>query len=282
MDSLGLECVKNLDPDRLERMLADGKVEACGGGPTVAVLKAAIELGANRVRILRYGDSGDLTGDKSSVVGYLAAVVYKSGEEADMSSQSADPKDSHPDKNSGGESYLTDSEKDQLLAIARQSIEQYLAQDEPAPFEAKGVLADPGAAFVTLEKHGNLRGCIGYTVAVKPLHQTVAECAIQAAASDPRFPPVTKDELDDLDIEISVLTPLETVESLDDIVVGRDGLMITMGSYRGLLLPQVATEYGWTREEFLENTCRKAGLPPDAYKSDKAVIESFQALIFHE
>ena len=143
-------------------------------------------------------------------------------------------------------------------------------------------LEERGAAFVTLNKHGKLRGCIGYTVAVQPLHQTVSECAIQAAVGDPRFPPVTGAELDELEIEISVLTPLQEVRSLDEIEVGRDGLMISRGDRRGLLLPQVATDYGWDRTEFLRNTCRKAGLPPDAYLSSEATILRFQAVVFGE
>ena len=143
-------------------------------------------------------------------------------------------------------------------------------------------LRQDAAAFVTLTKNGQLSGCIGRTMAVMPLNEMVAVCAVDAAVNDPRFPPVTGSELSSLELEISVLTPLERVKSLDEIKVGRDGLMISMGGRRGLLLPQVATDYGWNRTEFLEQTCRKAGLPREAYKSSDAVLEKFQALVFGE
>jgi AmmeMemoRadiSam system protein B/AmmeMemoRadiSam system protein A len=281
MDSLGMECLKDLDPDRLQRLLAQGQVEACGGGPITAVLKAAIARGANRAMILRYGDSGDFDGHKDRVVGYIAAAIYKSKEGGDMSSESP-AGDGSSSREAEGQSYLTEQERRELLSIARQSIAHFLTHRELPSLEASGVLADPGAAFVTLQKGGRLRGCIGYTAAVKPLYQTVAECAVQAAMNDPRFPPLKPDELDAIHIEISVLTPLRKVDSLQEIKVGRDGLMISLGRNRGLLLPQVATEYGWSRDEFLENTCLKAGLAPDSYKSPDALIQSFQALIFEE
>jgi AmmeMemoRadiSam system protein A len=265
MDSLGIECLKSLDADLLQKKLAEGKVEACGGGSVAAVMKAAIAHGANRVKILKYGDSGDISGDKSSVVSYIAAVIYR------------DKKAEIPEK-----ADLSEADKDKLLKIARQSIETFLETGQVPTFEVPQNLKEPGAAFVTLEKQGRLRGCIGYTEAVDPLYETVSRCAIQAAVADPRFPPVKYDEMADIHIEISVLTPLQRVESFDEIEVGRDGLMILKGNNRGLLLPQVAVEYGWDREEFLRQTCRKAGLAQDAYKSDDAEIYKFQAIIFGE
>ncbi len=277
MDSLGILCLENLDPDQLEKYLNDKQVEMCGGGSTVAVMHAAINKGANSVKILRYGDSGDISGDKSSVVGYVAAVLYKSDKPEKSSYFKSKTKETTE------ASYaLTDEEKDQLLVIARQTIKQYLNDGTYPDFEVSGILKEPGAAFVTLEKNHQLRGCIGHTIAREPLYKTVSICAVQAAVSDPRFPPVTADELDNLHIEISWLTPLQKIESLDEIKVGRDGLMITLGRNRGLLLPQVATDYNWTRTEFLEHTCRKAGLPNNAYKRDDVIIETFQAVIFGE
>lgn len=271
MDSLGIDCVVNLDADRLESYLKNGEVEMCGGGPTVAIMRAAIKMGANSVKILRYGDSGDITGDKSSVVSYVAAVIYKANDEVSEAGN-----DSHSSTN------LSQDDRKQLLDIARLSIESYLKDKTIPDFEVSGLIAQPGAAFVTLEKNGQLRGCIGHTVAVEPLYKTVSVCAVQAAVADRRFPPVQAGELPNLHIEISWLTPLERIESLDEIQVGRDGLMITLGNKRGLLLPQVATEYGWNRTQFLENTCHKAGLPSDAYKAPEVVIEKFQAVIFGE
>jgi len=279
-DSLGLECLKDLDANRLEKWLASDKVEACGGGTVVATIRAAVAKGANRAKILKYGDSGDATGDKSSVVGYAAAVLYRSAPGADTRSRAETQP--APAVESASVADLTPAEKQRLLTIARQAITGYLTNGAPPLFEETGRLAEAGAAFVTLTEQGQLRGCIGHTQAILPLYQTVAECAVSAAVSDPRFPPVTKDELGRLDIEISVLTPLQPVTSLDEIQVGRDGLMLSSGRARGLLLPQVATDYGWNRTEFLENTCRKAGLPSDAYKSPNAQIFKFQALIFGE
>jgi hypothetical protein len=268
LDSAGMECIKALDANRLQKYLAEGKTEACGGGPTAAVIRAAVAKGANSVKILKYGDSGDVTGENDSVVGYVAAVLYRA---SDTKKNNADEK-----------AALSDADKKRLLQIARQAIEGYLKNGSIPQFEVSENLKKQGAAFVTLEKNGQLRGCIGYTSAIEPLFQTVADCAVQAATADPRFPPVKIDEMANIHIEISVLTPLQRVVSLDEIQVGRDGLMIFKGAYRGLLLPQVATDYGWNREEFLQQTCRKAGLPVDAYKAADAQLYRFQAIIFDE
>ena len=135
-------------------------------------------------------------------------------------------------------------------------------------------------AFVSLHRRGQLRGCIGYIEAVKPLLQTVREMAPAAAFQDPRFRPLQADELADLEIEISVLTPLKLIKSTDEIEVGRDGLYIVRGLNRGLLLPQVATQYHWDRQTFLEQTCNKAGLPGDAWKDPGTQIFIFRAEIF--
>ena len=271
-DSLGIACLEQLDPDRLQEALETGQVEACGGGPTVAVLRVALARGANRVKLLRYGDSGDISGDKSSVVGYVAAAIYRA-DDGDGSASTA------PDDDSD---FLSDSDKDLLLRIARTSIENHFKGAAQVEFDIPDHLRQPGAAFVTLEKSGRLRGCIGYTTAVEPLWQTVAQCAVSAAVKDRRFSPVTAEELGSLHLEISVLTPLKPTESIEEIEVGRDGLMIVKDQRRGLLLPQVAVDYGWSRTEFLERTCRKAGLPAQAYLEEDAVIYRFQALVFSE
>ncbi len=281
MDSLGIACLLDLDPDRLATLLASGRVEMCGGGVAVAVTRAALSKGANRAKLLRYGDSGDVSGDKQSVVGYAAVVLYRhSAKENDKTKQAPDNGELKVEKKEPY--YLSASQKKRLLQIARQSIADYLKDGAVPEFEVTGILREPGAAFVTLEKQGRLRGCIGYTQAVEPLYRTVSSCAIKAAVEDQRFTPVQADELAGLHIEISVLTPLEETASLDEIEVGRDGLMIVMGRNRGLLLPQVAVDNGWDRDTFLEQTCRKAGLPPHAYKSPQAVILKFQAVIFGE
>lgn len=281
MDSLAISCLLELDPDRLASLLASGEVEMCGGGAAVAVTKAALSRGANRALLLRYGHSGEYSGDNSSVVGYAAIVLYRQREDSD-SSESLRSNQKEPSVKKTEPYRLSDGHKKLLLQIARQSIASYLKSGKLPTFDVPDILADPGAAFVTLEKQAKLRGCIGYTQAVRPLYRTVAECAVKAATQDHRFSKVTTEELPDLHIEISVLTPLEEVGSLDEIEVGRDGLMIVLGNSRGLLLPQVAVDNGWDRTTFLEKTCWKAGLPTDAYKSPEAVIYRYQALIFGE
>jgi AmmeMemoRadiSam system protein A len=176
---------------------------------------------------------------------------------------------------------LTESEQQQLLRVARQALEAGVRNGRLPEAEAfTGALAEKRGAFVTLHKAGRLRGCIGYIEALKPLHQTIAECAIAAALRDPRFDPVEPEELPALHLEISVLSPFEEI-SPEKIEVGCHGLMISQGWQRGLLLPQVATEWKWDREQFLEETCLKAGLPVDAWKSG-ARIQAFTAQVFAE
>ncbi len=176
---------------------------------------------------------------------------------------------------------LSTADKKRLLEIAFETIKSYVESGEMPSFDVKSaaLLAD-GAAFVSLHKRGQLRGCIGHIEARDALWSTVRDVAIAAATQDPRFPAVSKDELALLDLEISVMTPLKRVKSVEDIKIGLHGLMMVRGFRSGLLLPQVATEYKWTREEFLQHTCMKAGLPPDAWKDQKTEIYSFEAEVF--
>jgi AmmeMemoRadiSam system protein A len=143
-------------------------------------------------------------------------------------------------------------------------------------------LRRPAGAFVTLRKQGDLRGCIGSIRALEPLYRAVASSAVSAAFRDPRFFPVRKDELSQLELEISVMGPIEPVRDVAEIEVGRDGLIISRGRFAGLLLPQVASEYGWDRETFLDQTCLKAGLQPEAWRAPDTRIEKFAAEVFSE
>jgi AmmeMemoRadiSam system protein A len=176
---------------------------------------------------------------------------------------------------------LTEADQQTLLRMAREAIVEYLRQhrlpEVPEPPEA---LRQPCGAFVTLRKGRRLRGCIGYVEAVKPLYATVRECAVAAALHDPRFHPVAPQEVPELSLEISVLSPLAEIAP-EKIEVGRHGLLISRGAQRGLLLPQVAVEWHWNREQFLEETCLKAGLPPDAWQHG-ATIQAFTAQAFEE
>jgi AmmeMemoRadiSam system protein A len=169
-----------------------------------------------------------------------------------------------------------------LLDIARRSVTAVVRDGEtyepPVPDGFPGLLEESGV-FVTLEKHGNLRGCIGYVFPIKPLYIGVRDNAISAAVRDPRFPPVSEEELPELDVEISIMTPLAETD-WPDIEVGRDGLYIEGHGHAGLLLPQVATDLGWDEETFLVNVCYKAGLPADAYKDPEVKLFAFQARVF--
>lgn len=178
---------------------------------------------------------------------------------------------------------LTEAEKKTLVNIVKKSIECKLTGKNVPEFNIDSeVLKEKKGAFVTLRKNENLRGCIGYIEARKPLYKTVSEMAIAAAFNDPRFPPLKSNELKDVTLEISVLSPLKKVDDINEIEVGVHGLYITKGFHSGLLLPQVATEYRWDRLTFLEETCHKAGLHSDAWKDEGTNIYIFSADVFKE
>ncbi|MHB9027741.1 MAG: AmmeMemoRadiSam system protein B, partial [Candidatus Latescibacterota bacterium] len=260
-------------------LLADDAVEnshVCGRGPIAVAMMACRELGATRAVVLRTANSGDITGDTRSVVGYLAAAFIKSGESGSASAEE------RGEPRVGVDLGLSEEEKEILRTVVRQTLSSVVKTGQIPTFrEHKGKLGEQWGAFVTLTRRGNLRGCIGNITGTKPLIATVAEMTRAAALEDPRFRPVRPEELPDIDFEISVLTPIRRVNDVREIVVGRDGIIITRGYNRGLLLPQVATEYGWDRETFLEQTCGKAGLPKDAWKDRTTVIEAFSAEVFH-
>ena len=174
-------------------------------------------------------------------------------------------------------------EKGALLGLARASISRALGIESPIPAGLDSAhLKEPRGVFVTLRKEGELRGCIGFVDARLPLNQAVSEVAVKAATEDPRFTPVTEAELGEIRLEISVLSPLALASSVEDIEVGKHGLMIDASYTRGLLLPQVATEYGWGREEFLDHTCAKAGLPAGRWKDPGLKIYLFTTETFSE
>jgi len=235
----------------------------CGGAGVLAALLYAQKLGRSKVEILRTSDSTEGGGPADRVVGYMAAAVTASATAREPSFA------------------LSAEEKKTLLRLAKKAVETYVREKAVVEDEAVSPnLRDPRGAFVTLRKGGELRGCIGYTEPILPLSQAVIRCAIFAATQDPRFPPVTAAELGSLAYEISVLTPPRKIDDPRLVEVGRHGLVIARGDFRGLLLPQVAVENGWRREEFLAQTCLKAGLPADAWRKG-AEIYVFEALVFH-
>lgn len=175
---------------------------------------------------------------------------------------------------------LSEEEKAELKGLARNAIESVLFGKQGETAQIPERLKEKGGAFVTIKKKGDLRGCIGYIHAVLPVWESVKEAAIQAAFHDPRFHPVDRKEWKDIDIEISVLTPMKKIKDTEEIEVGKHGLYIEKGYNSGLLLPQVATEYNWDRMTFLEQTCYKAGLSKDAWKSKDTLIYIFSADVF--
>ncbi|HPO16702.1 MAG TPA: AmmeMemoRadiSam system protein A [Candidatus Hydrogenedentes bacterium] len=189
--------------------------------------------------------------------------------------------------------YLTEEEEKLLLQIARDSLQAYVLRGEHLDLDKYPLtdnLREKHGAFVTLRRQGGLRGCIGYTKNVEALAEAVRDNAVNAAVRDPRFTPVTPEELDEIDIEVSALCPGDTPESpyraintLDEIVIGRDGLYLELGGSRGggLLLPQVPVEQGWNRSQFLSALCRKAGAPDRAWEKG-AKLYRFCAQVFSE
>ena len=176
---------------------------------------------------------------------------------------------------------FTDDQRRTLVEIARRAVARSVNGSEPGDVPPIPGLPEATGAFVTLKKRGELRGCIGTLECRRPLPEEVARVAVSAAREDPRFEPVRSSELADLDVEVSVLGPLEPIDPHDPaaIEIGRHGLVVEQGRRRGLLLPQVATEWGWDRETFLAHTCAKAGLPQDCWRTGARVFR-FAADVF--
>lgn len=269
LDRKTLRAIEEWDYLSMSRNFETRVWEACGGGPIVAAMIAAERLGAKQARVLKYANSGDVTGDHRQVVGYGAVALVKS----------ADPGGAGDTQFSLGE-----GEREELLKLAKQAVETAVKERKLLEYTGAGFesLMQERGAFVTLKKHGQLRGCIGYVAPMKPLVLTVRDVAAMAAVRDQRFPPVAANELGELEYEISVLSPLRRVMDVKQIVVGKHGLVVKRGDSEGLLLPQVPVEQGWDRMTFLQMTCRKAGLPPDAWQDDETDIFQFTALVFGE
>ena len=270
MDSAALGYIEEMNQEGFLRSIESGRCEACGAGAITVTMMVARAMGANTGKVLEYMNSGDITGDKSGVVGYAAVVFYE---------DAGDPMEKR--EFDGDE--LTKQEKELLLRIARRSIESGFAGEDPPRFAIESeTLRKNMGAFVTLKKRGRLRGCIGLIEGTKPLYETVERMAQAAAFDDPRFRPLQSDELAELNIEISALTPLRQIQDVSEIAVGQHGIYIVKGFHSGLLLPQVATEYNWDRDTFLRETCAKANLPQNAWKDPDTKIYIFSASIFSE
>jgi AmmeMemoRadiSam system protein B/AmmeMemoRadiSam system protein A len=258
-DSETISLIKSFDTSALLKKIEAHENMMCGEGPVVSSLLYAQERGEAKAEILHYDDSSQLAGE-SQVVGYMAAAVYLENPKPKLS--------------------LSPEEKAELLRLARSAIDQFIREGKIINYNTENLnfLSKKGA-FVTLKKKGLLRGCIGFIEPVAPLYQTVIQASVYAACRDPRFPPVSADELEDLEIEISVLSPLEKINDPGLVKVGKHGLVISKGNKKGVLLPQVPVENNWSRETFLQQACLKAGLPANTWKY-KADIYIFEAIVF--
>lgn len=265
IDSSTLSALKNMDGEALYYGLREGKFQLCGGWGVVTALLLAKELGAEKLEVLQYTNSAQVSGNKTKgvwTVGYSSLVIAREEGEKPM---------------------LNKEQRKRLLEIARSSIETYFKTGKPPEIkESDPLLIQQMGAFVTLHNHGELRGCIGSYAGPQPLYQVVSDMGIEAT-SDPRFSPVQLTELGNIEIEISVLSQLKKVASADEIELGKHGVQVKKGFHQGVFLPQVATETGWSKEKFLSELCsQKAGLPPDAWKDKATELYVFTAEVFSE
>ena len=269
LDKGFIEPVLNLDFERYFAYREKTAITACGFVP-IGVLIRLFEKKGCRTSLAAYYRSGDLSGDYSTSVSYASLLFTEAATAAEVS-----------DSLDRGEQRL-------LLELARSVLRgRFQGQAVPANLEERFSrhprLLRKSGVFVTLRRRGELRGCIGSIVGVEPLCRGVAANALNAAFADPRFPPLAERELDGVEIEISVMTPLRPIPDYRAIRLGTDGVVIRDGNAQAVFLPQVATETGWALDEFLGQLCRKAGLERDAYRSSPAMkFFTFQAQVFSE
>jgi AmmeMemoRadiSam system protein B/AmmeMemoRadiSam system protein A len=249
---------------------------ACGEGPVLAALETVRRLGGPRGTILSYANSGDTAmADRRRVVGY-GAVAFAPGEAAPQSAAAV------PSSDDGMKGDLSRADGEALLAFARRSIERFLATETaPLARNAPPRTQRPQGVFVTLKKDGELRGCTGRLSAELPLYQGVGAMALQAAFNDNRFPSLRAGELDRIEIEISLLSPLTAISRPQAIEIGKHGVRLQKGARSAVFLPQVAVEQGWDRKTMMERLCRKAGLPSGCW-SEGAELHTFTATIVKE
>ena len=277
MDRHTLQAVQTLKAEQVWNECRARSMEMCGCVPVTAAILYARERGLSEAEVLRYANSGDVTGDKDKVVGYASIVIYgKGGKNASTSAQ---------EHATSEKSALTTEQKRTLLDIARKTIDLYVSAGRKMEVgDVDSRLALNEGAFVTIHKNGQLRGCIGNIVTQKPLYMTVRDMAIAAAVEDPRFPKVQPEELDQINVEVSVLSLPRVIRDVGEIELGTHGVIVSKGPlHYGVFLPQVAEETNWTKEEFLSQLCaQKAHLPPGAWKDPGTKIEVFTADVFSE
>lgn len=287
MDRDAIEYITDGDINSLLDGLAKRKVELCGWGPVVTMMKLSDMFNADQIELLHYANSGDIPeGDTSRVVGYCSIAFCMDDKFERFENKFHTEKSS---ENMSEDYTLTREQKLYLLKLARESIEEKVKSSRTLEIEEPDdkKLREKAAVFVTLNRDGMLRGCIGQMFAQGPLYLAVRDMAISAAMNDHRFRPVSQSELDKIDIEISVMSPLKKAESYKDIRLGVDGVYIVGhyngGTRTGVFLPVVATDTGWNLDEFLGELCsQKAGLPREYYKNPDAEIYTFTVLKFSE
>jgi len=291
---LDMEAVQHIearDPSAFGEFLKRTGATICGRMGIGALLEALSSSSSFEPVFLRWANSAEQTADYAQMVSYVAMAVYgppEALEEARKALAKDLTRSSAGSAAAPAAPSVTEEGKQALLKLARRAIEKCVENGGPGePLkvnvdEMPACLRTPCGAFVTLTENGELRGCVGRIVGVQPLCLCVRDVAVLAATRDSRFKPVSKDELEDITIEISVLSPLEPVDDPTTVQVGRDGLLIRWDGRSGLLLPQVPVEFGWDRVEFLRHTCRKAGLPPEAWKWKDARLFRFTATVFSE
>jgi AmmeMemoRadiSam system protein B/AmmeMemoRadiSam system protein A len=294
IDEVALQAIASLDPEAVlnspqrcdEVGIADEPLTMCSMASVMMALIAARRMGADRATVLHYANSGDVPfGGRDQVVGYGAVLLWQPRGEshsaphnervfalAPLPDRSSEPRPLSPD------------EQGQLLLLARRTIGQFLSSETVPPFrDDDPAFQQPLGAYVTYEREGVLRGCLGRLESDLDLYLTVQYAAIAAALGDPRFQPIALQELQELDIEITVLYPVREVSDLREVEIGRDGISMRVGDEAGaLFLPQVPVDQGWDLDDTLLNLCRKAGLPDDAWKRDDARFYAFGGQWFAE
>jgi len=269
LDTGFIETIQKLDFEKFYRYHEKTGITACGFIP-IGIMLRLFEKQNISCALADYYKSGDLNNDYSSCVSY-ASLVFTGA-----------------DKSPNDPIGLSQAEQKLLLELARSTLQSYLKNIQvPQPkenqFSAYPKLGENLGVFVTLREKGELRGCIGSIIGVEPLYRGVMANAIQAAVDDPRFPPLQQKELERVEIEISVMTPLRLISDHHSIRLGTDGVVIRDGGAQAVFLPQVASETGWTLDQFLGSLCVKAGLQRDAYRSSRTMqFHVFQAQVFSE
>jgi len=290
IDEVALQAIVSLDPQMVlgashrctELGIAHEPSTMCSQGAVLTALIATQQMGADRATVLHYANSGDVPiGKREQVVGYGAVALWQEGGGGDAPADFVLP---HAPPETDEPIALSPEARRELLALARRTAAQFLAFETFPSFRTDDpALLQPLGAYVTYERDGALRGCLGRLTGDRPVYLNVQYAAAAAALADPRFPAVTPQELKELTLEITLLHPMRSVESPDEIQIGRDGVLMRVGENDGaLFLPQVPVEQEWDLEATLVNLCRKAGLPDDAWQRSEARFYVFEGQWFGE